>query len=1293
MSASAAFSQQERALEEQATIDEDVVLRSLGHPQSHIYMFRSADILFDTIRHLPVPWYDQYGDVPDSYWQLLEELGIATAALPRRYSGRSQPYTGTQMELRTFAAQASQALARAPIGNASPGTGGGIPLSFASRFGATPVRRINFGIPPSPQPASTPTSGTRSVPSSPSTGQLLSIAQRAVLHTQSSLGTQNSSIFTITPPGTQPPPVAAASETAFCDHIDFALPQATWSRVRSQLLTSNTCLVLNVFATTDKQFQSALQACKLPESLVPVGLRSFSSDAWRDMKEYFEALDVWNFFCGVVASNVRVILDSNESISLGGTEITRMLKLVPSFPFLGHSELTTGIAQWHEMHVVESPTLLFASLSSVVLRDRALRPLILQKVNAEAKAHIRSTFIRNDGLFITYIAALHSWRYKDDDAWTKLFDLNKLLAAKKPEGLPVRDWRNRLDRWRVERRTLGHADIDSDNEHIWMMRVLESMSEQPWYKKFRKDMARDERRGVYIMDVEEMWAKLEFEETWVGDDDTSSRRSSVHAIESGDLSAKRSRHDNAHRENRFDRDADVAAVGKGRGRGYDRGRNDARDSRRPSAPTGPRDRLRNDVVDSRRPGARKWASIGLAEDHRDAKPNDSSWSCRVCNQNPCVGFCEVCLMTCGHKATYANPDACPYYNGERVVRVWDYSRQCIKCHTPRADHQPWKCPSKKVVRIVNRQHPPRLMVDYSYRSRNAPRSVSVVSTDTSDYQHRGYNDPDFAHSDEDEEHAACDAVCNNLSAFLEEHPEPEDCTQQHDSTVNHVHHDTPRPHAQSESAAEPTSPAIMHISTATGLQDSIRDAVDEFYNSRKGFSINTTYIVNFVDHKQRPVGAMLLDSGAQINIENDIACFVGYIEKSDVKIGLADKKVSLRNCGVGTRERRLRDTDGNIYVYRDTAYYCPDAAYPIMSTGEWEKRDATVILNPGKRFRRTASGRALPEDGKMAVIVDCSERMLVLRQVEGCPSLHWVMPIEATSVEDIEQNRITSRNKQFVASVQELQSRLDEQADGPTVSDYSTKIKSIERDLEAAHLMHSQIFGLSQEANKQLIAAAYEAVAAAQQPSRDDRSAYSNLDSKVWSHDLTNVSTEVVCSRCRQPGHKLDTCIFPCNMCHADTGHEASCPAATGILPSQVEQLAERHMPHVHKTQHNGVTPHTAPDSMPITPHDVPPMQLAQSCASLQVVQESVAQYLEHHPTTPVSDVVEKVILTLAMQIPEHMDLLVDMTGNIACLLQDVRTDAMQDDNMEQACRSIITSDSSSEDAASVAAASVATSR
>ena len=141
----------------------------------------------------------------------------------------------------------------------------------------------------------------------------------------------------------------------------------------------------------------------------------------------------------------------------------------------------------------------------------------MQKVNTDAKAYVRSTFMRNDGLFITYIAALHSWRYKEADVWTRLFELNRSLASKKPPGSTVRDWRNKLDRWRVERRTLAHSDIDSDNDHIWMMRVLESVSHESWYKKLRKDIAHDERRGIFIESTDAMWEKLEFEETWIED--------------------------------------------------------------------------------------------------------------------------------------------------------------------------------------------------------------------------------------------------------------------------------------------------------------------------------------------------------------------------------------------------------------------------------------------------------------------------------------------------------------------------------------------------------------------------------------------------------------------------------------------------------------------------------------------------------------------------------------------------------------------------------------------------------
>ena len=255
MAASAGFTQQERGLEQQALVEEDERLRALGHPQSHIYMFRSADISYDTIRHLPVPWYDHRGEVPDPYWQLLEEYGVTTAALPARYPGRSYSYTGTQQELRTFAAQASQALARSPAGLVSPGTGGGIPLSFATRFGASPVRRINYGVPSTPVSTGQHSAGHAS--SSPSTGHLMSIAQRAGLRTPPSHSMSHTSQFSSTPPGSQPPPVAAVSETSFCDSIDFALSQASWSRIRSQLLDTDTCLVLNAFAITDKAFQTA----------------------------------------------------------------------------------------------------------------------------------------------------------------------------------------------------------------------------------------------------------------------------------------------------------------------------------------------------------------------------------------------------------------------------------------------------------------------------------------------------------------------------------------------------------------------------------------------------------------------------------------------------------------------------------------------------------------------------------------------------------------------------------------------------------------------------------------------------------------------------------------------------------------------------------------------------------------------------------------------------------------------------------------------------------------------------
>ena len=426
-------------------LEEDRRLRQLGHPQSHIYMFRSADLTYDTIAQLPLPWYDIRGIIPDEYWSLLQDYGIPSSAFPSRLSQRSPSLTAREQELRTYASQASRSFTSHSLGstqNLAPVAMHNI-NTFAARFGS-PVRRINFAVPPTPS-----MSPARH---SPSTDELMRRAANAIIPTPPQSGIVRSpgpdtfSARSTNFQSTQSPMLSISehepvSDTHYCDHIEFTMSAPAWHRIRTHLLETRKCSVLQAFAMNDKQFQTAMLSSKIPDSFALVGKREFNTDAWRDLKEWLESLDVWNFLCAVQAKNFRAILDSHESISIGGNEMARMLQLVPTFQFLGHSEFTSGITDWHAAHVLDSPALLCASLSSVVLRDRALRPVILQKINNDAKAFVRSTFVRNDGLFITYIAALHSWRYKEADVWTRLFKLNESLAGKKPRGIPLRDWR------------------------------------------------------------------------------------------------------------------------------------------------------------------------------------------------------------------------------------------------------------------------------------------------------------------------------------------------------------------------------------------------------------------------------------------------------------------------------------------------------------------------------------------------------------------------------------------------------------------------------------------------------------------------------------------------------------------------------------------------------------------------------------------------------------------------------------------------------------------------------------
>ena len=57
-------------------------------------------------------------------------------------------------------------------------------------------------------------------------------------------------------------------------------------------------------------------------------------------------------------------------------------------------------------------------------------------------------------------------------------------------------------------------DIDSGHELLWLMRVLETHSEEPWYDQYRRDLARDESRGTYVNSIETLWEQLEFEENY-----------------------------------------------------------------------------------------------------------------------------------------------------------------------------------------------------------------------------------------------------------------------------------------------------------------------------------------------------------------------------------------------------------------------------------------------------------------------------------------------------------------------------------------------------------------------------------------------------------------------------------------------------------------------------------------------------------------------------------------------------------------------------------------------------------
>jgi hypothetical protein len=379
---------------EQEALQVDHDLRQAGFPQILLNSLRSSGLSSATLQSLPIPAVDTYGNLKDEWWQELKAKGVPDAALPQRFRSTSTP--SPDVSGMTRAEKDLHAYSTAQTQFNPSGTAGSARI-------ADPDLTLNFGTPVLRAGRTTP----HGPPHATSVSRVLfPPGLNASAQTPSPSGAFTSA-GSATPFGSQVP--APAPGVDYLKGIAYAIPVGDWPSVRDPLISSGTCKVFKAFSYTDKQFQSTLNNVRIPYAMKDVGKSVFTPDAWRDLREALQALDVWNLFCAILCGNFRVVLDGDSSMSMAANEVARILESAPSVTLHGHSELTTSLTHWHATYVLNEPTLVYASLASVVLRDRIIRMAILAAVNADAKTYLRATFPRDDAVFPLYIATLHSW--------------------------------------------------------------------------------------------------------------------------------------------------------------------------------------------------------------------------------------------------------------------------------------------------------------------------------------------------------------------------------------------------------------------------------------------------------------------------------------------------------------------------------------------------------------------------------------------------------------------------------------------------------------------------------------------------------------------------------------------------------------------------------------------------------------------------------------------------------------------------------------------------------------------
>jgi hypothetical protein len=103
--------------------------------------------------------------------------------------------------------------------------------------------------------------------------------------------------------------------------------------------------------------------------------------------------------------------------------------------------------------------------------------------------------------------------------------------------------------------------------------------------------------------------------------------------------------------------------------------------------------------------------------------------------------------------------------------------------------------------------------------------------------------------------------------------------------------------------------------------------------------------LNAVD-LNRPKDTVLVDSGAECNVGNDIRKFISRISDTNTEVTFTDGSDSMRVEGIGTVREWYYDWRGHVFVDEYEAFYCPTAKYPIRSEQELRLKGWRVIRNP-----------------------------------------------------------------------------------------------------------------------------------------------------------------------------------------------------------------------------------------------------------------------------------------------------------------------------------------------------------